>query len=300
MMNSARLNIGIQSVGVAEAATQLASAYAKQRQQGNAINPAGDVTFIEHHPDVLRMLLTMKAMTAAARAICLLTAFAIDGSRRLQDPQARRAAAERASLLIPVAKAFSSDAANEVASLGVQVHGGVGFIEEMGAAQFLRDARIGAIYEGTNGIQAIDLIERKLALSGGSTVRREIEDMRGTLGRLDKENAIESMRLPLQDAVDALERATAFMWNKETRHRYEKLAGASPYLRLFAYARGGTALAKAVLVAGTQVSETDPELVRQVAIARFFAENIAVGAKGLELAILNGAESVRGGEALLN
>src|SRR5215204_1336992 len=158
MMNNARLAVGLQGVAIAERATQAALAYARERKQSSHA--------IIDYPDVKRMLLTMRAQTRAARAICYATAVAIDRAHRLQGEDAK-AAHERASLLTPVAKAFSTDIGVEVASLGVQVHGGMGYVEETGAAQHLRDARIAAIYEGTNGIQALDLVMRKVPLSGG-------------------------------------------------------------------------------------------------------------------------------------
>src|SRR5437588_4670806 len=158
------------------------------------------------------MLLTMRALTRAARALCYATAVALDRAQRGPDEAARRSAHERASLLTPVAKAFSTDIGNEVASLGVQVHGGMGYIEETGAAQYLRDARIAAIYEGTNGIQAIDLVQRKLGLSDGETVGQEIADMRQAIAPLAETNAegFGAMGSCLREAVDALERATSF------------------------------------------------------------------------------------------
>ena len=153
MMNNARLNVGIQGVAIADRATQQAIAYALERRQGRALGEAGEqMSVIAAHPDVQRMLLTMHALTAAARAICFLTAASLDLARRGRDEAERKMGHDRASLLTPIAKAFSTDIANEVASLGIQVHGGMGFIEETGAAQYYRDARIFAIYEGTNGI----------------------------------------------------------------------------------------------------------------------------------------------------
>ena len=166
MMNRARLAVGLQGVGIAECATQQALAYARERKQGRTAGmKATESAPIIAHPDVRRMLLSMRALTGAARAICYATAIALDRSERSKDAAARKAAHERASLLTPTAKAFSSDIGIEVASLGVQVYGGMGFIEETGAAQLYRDARIAAIYEGTNGIHGIDLVTRKLPLS---------------------------------------------------------------------------------------------------------------------------------------
>ena len=205
MMNNARLAVGLQGVAIAERAYQQALSYARERRQGRAPGYAGEgMSPIVEHADVKRMLLTMKALTAAARAICYLTAEAIDRAERAPDDGARRIAQERASLLTPVAKAFSTDIGVEVASLGVQVHGGMGFIEETGAAQHLRDARINPIYEGTNGIQAIDLTMRKLPLSGGEAVRRQIAAMRRTLQRLvrDATPAFGLAGARLRDAVE--------------------------------------------------------------------------------------------------
>src|SRR5262249_30950879 len=167
---------GLQERAIAEAATQQAVAYARERRQGRAPGmPANQTSPIIMHPDVKRMLLTMRALTNAARAICYATAVALDRSHRATDARARQAADERASLLTPIAKAFSTDIGTEVASLGIQVYGGMGYIEETGAAQYYRDARIAQIYEGTNGIQAIDLVTRKLPLSGGATVLAYVE-----------------------------------------------------------------------------------------------------------------------------
>ncbi len=206
-------------------------------------------------------------------------------------------------MLTPVAKAFSTDIGNEAASLGIQVHGGMGYIEETGAAQFLRDARIAAIYEGTNGIQAIDLVQRKLGLSKGAAVDREIADMREAVGALQKSNAdgFGEMEPCLAEAVNALERATNFMLDASTTRVGDALAGATPYLRLFAYARGGTALARGALAAHrlSAAGNSNSTLPARIATARFFAENIATGANGLERDVTRGAGSVLAGAAAL-
>jgi acyl-CoA dehydrogenase len=304
MMNSARLNVGVQGVAVAERAFQQALAYAKERRQGYvAGDNAESMSPIVRHPDVARMLMTMKAMTAAARAICLMTAESIDRSRRENDKAARELAGQRASLLTPIAKAFSTDIGNEVASLGIQVHGGMGYIEETGAAQFARDARIAAIYEGTNGIQAIDLVQRKLGLSDGDAVRREIADMRKSLAAAGEINleSFGDMQQCLTDAVDSLERATHFLLEASKTRPNDALAGATPYLRLFALARGGTALAKGALAAQrlSAVENSDPAMLGRIVTARFFAENIATGAGGLEREVTRGAGSVHAATAAL-
>src|SRR5947209_2351573 len=304
MMNNARLSVGIQGVALAERATQHALAYARERRQGRAPGAKGSgMSSIAEHPDVRRMLMTMKAQTAAARVICYMTAASIDRSRRDSDAALRKQAGERAGLLTPVAKAYSTDIGNEVASIGVQVHGGMGFVEETGAAQFMRDIRIGGIYEGTNGIQAIDLVQRKVPLSGGDAVRREIADMRATLARLREANTPDfgHMHSVLSGAVDSFARATEYMLEAVDAAPADALAGAAPYLRLFGYARGGTGLAEIALAAHrARVSgESDPAHAGRIAVARFFAENIATGAGGLERTVTEGAGSVHAAELAL-
>src|SRR5215203_3640016 len=305
MMNNARLAVGLQGVAIAERATQQALAYAKERRQGRSLRggPEGMAAIVEH-PDVKRMLMTMKGLTAAARAICYMTAGAIDRAHLSDDEAARKAANEGASLLTPVAKAFSTDIANEVASIGVQVHGGMGFVEETGAAQHLRDARILPIYEGTNGIQAIDLVVRKLPLSGGDTVRRQIASMRAVAVDLVKDaSPAFGLSAPrLREAVDGLDRATSFMLKALAGNRQEDaLAGATPYLRLFGLAQGGAALAKAALAANAAVKAgaTDPAHAARVALCRFFAENLVPACRGLEEAVVSGASFVEDAELAL-
>src|SRR5471030_3190965 len=226
MMNLARLSVGLQGVGVAETATQGALSFARERKQGRAIGSHDGSSPIIAHPDVKRMLLTMSALTRAARVICFATAGAIDASEHAEGDAARKAAHERASLLTPVAKAFSTDIGIEVASLGVQVHGGMGFVEETGAAQHFRDARIAAIYEGTNGIQAIDLVTRKVPLNGGKTVAAYIDELRRTVSAVKASNApaFSETAARLAEAADSLERAT--QWLLAQKSSEPALAGA--------------------------------------------------------------------------
>ncbi|SED18807.1 Acyl-CoA dehydrogenase [Rhizobiales bacterium GAS188] len=298
MMNNARLNVAAQGVAIAERATQQALAFAQERRQGRAPGAKGDgMSPIAEQPDVRRMLATMRGLTQAARALCLLTAEAIDRSHRSPDAAARLAASERAAILTPIAKAFSTDIGVEVASLGVQVHGGMGFIEETGAAQHLRDARIAPIYEGTNGIQAIDLVTRKLPLSDGQAVAAIISGMRATGQKLVGINspAFGQMAARLRDAVEALDRATQYMLATVKAGSSDALCGAAPYLRLFAIAQGAASLAETALAAHASLSkgDTDPAQSGRIAIARFFAENVATGASGLETAVTAGAASVQ-------
>jgi alkylation response protein AidB-like acyl-CoA dehydrogenase len=297
MMNLARLSVGLQGVGIAERATQQALAYARERRQGRALGAKEWSSPIIEHPDVRRMLMTMRALTRAARSICYATAGAIDRAER-GDGDDAKAADERAALLTPVAKAYSTDIGIEVASLGIQVHGGMGFIEETGAAQHLRDARIAAIYEGTNGIQGIDLVMRKLPLSGGAAVRTYLDELRRTVEAVQSTNdpAFGAMGARLGEAVESLDRATAWLLQKLEKEPQAALAGATPYLRLFGNAAGGCMLADEALAA-LRVANGEP--AARIAIARFFAENIAVQASGVERAVTEGADSVNAADAAL-
>jgi hypothetical protein len=236
----------------------------------------------------------MRALTDAARAICYATGVAIDRSLLAKTEAARKVAHERASLLTPVAKAFSTDIGIEVASLGVQVHGGMGYIEETGAAQHFRDARIASIYEGTNGIQALDLVARKVPLEGGKTVAGYLHELRGTVKQVAANNApaFGETAARLGDAVDSLERAT--QWLLAQKGSDAALAGATPYLRLFGNAAGGCMLAGQALVA-----LRNGDGAARTALARFFAENIAVQASGLERSVTEGADSIMQAAAVL-
>ena len=302
MMNRARLAIGLEGVAIAETATQHALAYARERRQGyiagqSAHEPAPIVT----HPDVKRMLLSMRALTNAARAICYTTAVAIDRARNAPDAAARRAADERAALLTPVAKAFSSDIGAEVASLGIQVHGGMGYVEETGVAQFYRDVRVAQIYEGTNGIQAIDLVTRKLPMAGGEALTTFLTELRHTVAAVKRSNdpAFGATGARLDEAITSLERASAWLVAKLDDEPDAALAGATPYLRLFGLAGGGGMLAEEALAALRLGDGANAGAAGRVALARFFAEALAVQAPALERAIVDGAESVNAADAVL-
>jgi 3-(methylsulfanyl)propanoyl-CoA dehydrogenase len=305
MMNSARLSVALQGVAIAERAYQDALAFGGERRQGAPPTHNGNgMARIIEHADVRRMLATMRSLTNAARAISYATAAAIDRSQRCQESAERQAASDRAALLTPVAKAFATDIAVEVASLGIQVHGGMGFIEETGAAQHLRDARILPIYEGTNGIQAIDLVTRKLPLSGGETVLGQIEEMRAIAGRLTEANctSLQAAAPQIGKAVDGLERATRFMLGALADNAPEEaLAGAGPYLRLFATAQGGALLGASALAADRAASagDNDPANAGRVQLARFFADNIAASAAGLADVVIGGAESLKDAQRML-
>jgi alkylation response protein AidB-like acyl-CoA dehydrogenase len=291
MMNNARLNVALQGVAIAERAYQQALAFAQERRQGTAVDaPKGSaMSPIIVHPDIRRMLMDMRAKTQGSRAICYLVAEALDRAQRETDPDRRKAASERAALLTPVAKAYSTDIGIDVASTGVQVHGGMGFVEETGAAQHLRDARILTIYEGTNGIQAIDLVLRKLPLSGGEAVKALIAAMRDVVAEVEGANTpgFGHTAARLKVAVDALERATAWMLATMGTSQSEALAGATPYLKLFALAQGGAGLAKKALA-----TRSEENGISHLATARFFAEHVATEAPALEMAVTEGAGAV--------
>jgi len=301
MMNQARLAVGLEGVGLADRAYQQALAFAQERKQGRAIGKTGDgMDTIIVHPDVKRMLMQMRALTAAARTICYATAVAIDISTRAKDPKVRADAAARGALLTPIAKAFSSDIGNEVAYLGVQIHGGMGFIEETGAAQHSRDARITSIYEGTNGIQSIDLVTRKLAANGGAAVWTLLGELTEIVIRVETSNdpAFGTTGAKLRDALNSLDRTSRWLLERVASAPNEALAGATPYLRLFGSTLGGCMLAGEALAA-RDAGDGNGDPQRYVTLARFFAENMTVQAASLEKTVMDGADAVNGADAVL-
>ncbi|MVA98772.1 acyl-CoA dehydrogenase [Nitratireductor sp. CAU 1489] len=293
MMNNARLAVGMQGVAVAEAAYQKALAYAQERRQGKAAGHDGDgMAPIVLHPDVQRNLLTMGALTQAARAIAYCCAHATDMAEAKSGDAARHWQ-ERANLLTPVAKAFATDVGVDVASLGVQVHGGMGYVEETGAAALYRDARIAPIYEGTNGIQAIDLVMRKLPQSGGEHVIGYIAELREDVEAVRASNLPEFGRSAekIAAALDDLEAATRFMQAALADGRAdEALAGATPYLRLFALAAGAACLGRGAVAAKS---------AERIALCRFFCENLAGETGALRERACEGAESLAQAAAAL-
>jgi hypothetical protein len=291
MMNAARLAVGVQGVAIAERATQRAVAYAQERKQGRATTAGpGVMSPIIEHADIRRNLMTMKSMTQAARAICLVTARELDIAHSAPDDATRKAALDRAALLTPVAKAFSTDIGVEVASIGVQVHGGMGFVEETGAAQHYRDARILPIYEGTNGIQAIDLLTRKLTLDGGKVLMAYVAELQATVDEVRAVNRPELGRMGerLAEAIAALVEASRWMGATLAKSPDTALAGAQPYLRLFGLTAGGVYLARGALAA---LRETPSDAPTRIALARYFAENHAVAAPSLKDSVVTGGDS---------
>jgi alkylation response protein AidB-like acyl-CoA dehydrogenase len=262
MMNAARLAVGVEGVGIAERAYQHALAYALDRRQGRSVWTGEANAPIFDHPDVRRMLGVMKAKTAAARALCLSTGVAADLARHAETGEARRRWKAREDLFTPIAKAWSTDVGCEVASLGVQVHGGMGFIEETGAAQYYRDARIAPIYEGTNGIQAMDLVGRKLSMDGGEAAKALIADMKTTLADLSGLYAGKPVER-FATAVEAVEDATLWLLDRKADPdaAADVLAAADAYLKLLGDVIGGWMLAKGALAAKARLDAADGDPV---------------------------------------
>jgi butyryl-CoA dehydrogenase len=293
MMNQARLAMGAQGVGLAEHAFQDALSFARERRQGAVDGtPSHEMTAIIDHPDVRRMLMGMKAKIAAARAVTAVNALAIDLAKHASDATVRAEADALAALLTPISKAYGSDIAVEVASEAVQVHGGMGFIEETGVGQHYRDARIIPIYEGTNGIQNVDLVARKLPMQGGAVVRRFIAELKETIleVRASNEPALGAMASCLGDAVADLEETTEWMLVRLSDNRDAALAGATPYGRLFANAACGVLLARGALAAMREGE--DSKWAAQIATARHFAETQATQTSGLKRVVYNAHETL--------
>ncbi|HJQ57268.1 MAG TPA: acyl-CoA dehydrogenase [Vineibacter sp.] len=280
MMNNARLAVGVQGLSIAERAYQQAAAFARTRVQSkDDTKPDPKPVAIIRHPDIRRMLMTMRSQIEAMRALSYTTAAAIDTALRHPDEASRRQAQDRVDLLIPIVKAWCTDLGNEIASLGVQVHGGMGFVEETGAAQHLRDARILPIYEGTNGIQARDLVGRKVAKDGGETMsgltaefRTLVADMRSAAG-----DDMAGIADAVAGAADVLDDATRWVADAGRNDIGAALAGSVPFLRLAATALAGGLLAKAALAAHRRLAarEGDPAFNEaKIVTARFYADVI--------------------------
>jgi alkylation response protein AidB-like acyl-CoA dehydrogenase len=280
MMNNARLSVGIQGLAIAERAYQQAAAFARSRVQSKDDGSTAPASVsIVHHADVRRMLMSMRAQIEAMRALGYYTAAGIDGALKQPDKAAGRRIQDRVDLLIPIVKAWFTDLGNEIASTGVQIHGGMGFIEDTGAAQHLRDARILPIYEGTNGIQARDLVGRKVAKDGGETMLALVAEMRATAEEMKAApgDDIDAIRAGLVAAADALEDATRWVAQSVKAELVNALAGSVPFLRLAGTALGGWLLARSALVAQTRLGQRDGDpafLEAKLVTARFYAEVI--------------------------
>jgi len=284
MMNNARLGVGVEGLGAAEAAMQHAIAYASERVQGKAAAPAGHggTGTIIDHPDVRRMLMEMKAYTEATRAICYDCALSLDMAKAAPEDE-RAAWAARGAFLTPLAKSFGTSAGMHVSELGVQVHGGMGFIEETGAAQFYRDVRVTAIYEGTNGIHAADLVGRKLSMDGGATARAVLDAASEEVAAAQAAG-LDDIATGLAMAHEAAARAT--LWMLEQNDMSERLAGSSPYLTLMSHLHGGALLSRGARAAKTQDT---PFNTARIAVATFHTGQIAPLAEGLAHAATAGS-----------
>jgi alkylation response protein AidB-like acyl-CoA dehydrogenase len=306
MMNNARLTVGLQGVAIAERATQAAEAYAATRVQGKPIGPLAGQTDapapIAAHPDVRRMLLSMRSQTEAMRALAYAAGAALDLARFHPDPVERAKAQARVDLLTPVVKGWCTDTGCEVASTGIQVHGGMGYIEETGAAQHLRDARITPIYEGTNGIQANDLVFRKVARDGGAAAQALFQEMARTQAELAgaRHPAAAAIRDRLIESLAALMAATDWVVETAAEDQAAVAASAVHYLRMFGLVAGGWLMARAALTVMHDADgskEGDPAFrTAKLTHARFFAEQYLPQAAGLLLPITEGWRSVIGAE----
>jgi alkylation response protein AidB-like acyl-CoA dehydrogenase len=292
MMNAARFGVGLEGVAIGERAFQRALAFSKERVQGRDL-AGGKTVPIIRHPDVRRMLMLMKSQTEAMRALAYVVAAALDFAHRSPDEKAKRQSQAFVDLMIPIVKGWSTETGIEVASLGVQVHGGMGFVEETGAAQYLRDARITTIYEGTTGIQAMDLVGRKIAREGGATAKAWIEELRRFDGELarSKHPDVQSLRVQLAAGVQALADCVQFIVAEKDPHA--AFAGAVPFLKLAGIVAGGWQMARAALVAERKLKEGDASFLEaKLATARFYGEHVLVQAPGLRDTVVKGGAGV--------
>ncbi len=298
MMNAARYAVGVQGIAIAERAYQHAVLYAKDRVQSRPVDGsiAGSAPII-HHPDVKRMLMTMRALTEGCRAMAISAAAACDAGHAHPDADARKQNLAYYEFLVPLIKGYSTEMSQEVTSLGVQVHGGMGFIEETGAAQYYRDAKILTIYEGTTAIQANDLVGRKTARDGGQTAKAIAQQVVATEGDLAKQDGVaaQAMLTRLRAARLAFEQTVDFVVSGAKSSPNAVFAGSVPYLMLAGNLVAGWQLARALLVAERQLAEGRGDaafLQAKIATARFYADHILSRAPGVRDAIVEGADSV--------
>ena len=300
MMNSARLSVGSEGYAVGERALQRATEWARTRLQGKALSGAGPVPII-HHPDVKRMLLTMKSQTEASRALTLYAAFQFDLAAHSADGKVRRTAQARGELLTPIVKGWCTEIGNEVAATGVQVHGGMGYIEETGAAQYVRDVRITTIYEGTTGIQGNDLIGRKLGRDRGAAIGELIAAMERELrSRESGDPAVLGVREAALGAVAALKSATQALLRTLASRPEVGLAVSVPYLKLCGYVIGGWLLAKSAAIAAAKVDGPESAFyAAKIRTAAFYAAQVLPTAAALARVVEGGGASVAETDAAL-
>ncbi len=296
MMNLARFSVGVEGVGISERAYQRAVAFARDRVQGKPIGLDSATGTIIEHPDIRRMLMTMRAQTEAMRAVAYVTAAAMDNARRHPDAEARKRHQAFVDLMIPIVKGWSTETAQEVTYLGVQVHGGMGFIEETGAAQHYRDARIITIYEGTTGIQANDLIGRKTARDGGATARAVAEEIDKVAAHLasQADPSLRPIGLRLAAATASLQAAIDWLVPTYGSNVRAAHAAAVPFLKLWGLTAGGWQLGRAALIASANIGagKGDPDFLRaKIATARFYAECLLPQAEALGESLIDGSDA---------
>ncbi|MCF8178613.1 MAG: acyl-CoA dehydrogenase [Sulfuritalea sp.] len=295
MMNAARFAVGLEGLAIGEAAYQHAVAYARERVQGRAIEGSASGVAIIRHPDIRRMLMLMRSQVEAMRALAYSVAAAHDAAARHPDAAERAQNQAFVDLMIPVVKGWCTETGNELSYLGVQVHGGMGFVEETGAAQFMRDARITTIYEGTTGIQANDLMGRKIAREGGATIKAVIGMMQQTRSDVMKRTApgFVAIAAALGRGIDALQQATDYIVSGYGSDVRTVAVGAVPFLRLMGIVSGGWMMARAALAAQGRIDtgDTDPFFPAKIATAHFYADHVMVAATGLAQEVIQGGTS---------
>ena len=301
MMNAARFAVGMQGVAIAERAYQQAASYAKERVQSRDVAGSKGPVTIVHHPDVRRMLMSMRAQTEASRALAYVTGAAFDHAHRSPDPAAKQKNLALYEFLVPVVKGWSTELSVDVASLGVQIHGGMGFVEETGAAQHYRDARILTIYEGTTAIQANDLVGRKTVRDGGLVARAILADVRRTVNALSETTGTHAPELKaiakrLDAGARALEDVVELVVTKSKTDPQTVFAGSVPYLKLAGIVLGGWQMARAAQIAAAKLDADagDAFFKAKLTTARFFADHHLVQAQGIRDSIVDGAPSVMG------
>ena len=297
MMNAARFGVGMEGVAIAERAYQRALAYAKDRMQGNDLAGGAKTVAIINHPDVRRMLMLMKSQTEAMRALAYVVAGAMDAAHRHPDKATRQQNQAFVELMIPVVKGWSTETGIDVASLGVQIHGGMGFIEETGAAQHLRDARITTIYEGTTGIQANDLVGRKIAREGGVTIKGWLQMMTALDAKLaaSKNADVAVVRATLAAGTKAVGECVDYIVATAGTDPKAVFSGAVPFLKLMGIVCGGWQMARAALVAEKKLAESAGDAAfykTKITTARFYADHVLVQAPGLAATMVSGSAGV--------
>ncbi len=297
MMNAARFQVGVQGIAIAERAYQKAAAYAKERVQSRAVEGSSGPVAIVQHPDVRRLLMFMRAHTEAARALAYVAAARYDVSHLHPDEAERKRARAAYEFLVPIVKGWSTEMSIDVASAGIQVHGGMGFIEETGAAQYYRDARILTIYEGTTAIQANDFVGRKTVRDGGAVAKAFIAQMRSTQAELARSNQADLVAIGrrLGAAIQAYEDAVDYVIAGFKSDVRAVFAGSVPYLKLAGVALGGWQMARAALASAARLAggSADADFHRaKIATARFFADHVLTTASGLRDSIVDGAAGV--------